>query len=95
MFGKSVFTVSVVLVLGLSSAVSAQLVGWWPLDEGSGNIARDSSGNGNDGTINGAQATEGHIGGALLFDEVDDRVVVPHFAYGPEFTVVFLVQILR
>jgi len=30
------------------------LVGYWPLNEGSGNTATDKSGNGNDGTIHGA-----------------------------------------
>jgi hypothetical protein len=30
------------------------LVGYWPFDEGSGNVAKDYSGNGNDGTIYGA-----------------------------------------
>lgn len=32
------------------------LVGWWPLDEGSGAIATDQSGNGNDGNWNGTAA---------------------------------------
>jgi len=32
----------------------ANLIGWWELDEGDGNTAADSSGKGNDGTIEGA-----------------------------------------
>ena len=53
------------------------LVGWWKFDETEGNIASDSSGNGNDGNlINGPTWTEGKIGGALSFDGVDDFVEV-------------------
>jgi hypothetical protein len=29
------------------------LVGWWKFDEGSGTVAYDSSGNGNDGNLTG------------------------------------------
>jgi hypothetical protein len=44
-------------------------------DEGSGTIAFDSSGNGNDGTINGATWTNDSISGnALEFDGVDDYI---------------------
>jgi hypothetical protein len=53
------------------------LVGYWPFDEGSGTIAKDYSGNGNDGTIyGGATWTTGKVGGALSFDGVDDYVRV-------------------
>jgi hypothetical protein len=42
------------------------LVGWWKFDETEGNIAYDSSGNGNDGNLtNGPTWVEGKIGGAL------------------------------
>jgi hypothetical protein len=81
--------VSCILVLSVANSACADLVGHWALDEGSGIIAHDSSGSGNDGTINGAQTTAGQIGEALLFDEIDDHVVVPDLAYGPEFTVAF------
>ena len=66
------------LMLGLSliSAANAQdpdLMGWWKLDEKSGTIAYDSSGNGNDGDliqtdgnpINNPQWVYGYAGGAL------------------------------
>jgi len=43
-------------------------------DEGSGTTAKDSSGNGNDGTIYGATWTTGVSGKALQFDGVDDYV---------------------
>ena len=58
---KRILSVSVVLVLGLMFASVAQaadpsLVGWWKLDEGSGTTAADSSGHGNDGTLEGSAA---------------------------------------
>ncbi|MHC4354808.1 MAG: LamG domain-containing protein [Planctomycetota bacterium] len=79
---KLICLVSFVLVLGLAltSVVEAatDLVGHWKFDEGSGNIAKDSSGNGHDGTFNGnPQWVEGQLGGALDFDG-DDSVEIPH-----------------
>jgi hypothetical protein len=70
---KFIYLTSLVLVLSLVGISSAQvdpaLVGWWKFDEGSGAIAHDSSGNGNDGTLNGPVewVEEGKIGGALAF----------------------------
>jgi len=40
-------------VLGLAGSSLAELVMYWPLDEGSGSTAVDVTGNGNDGTIEG------------------------------------------
>jgi hypothetical protein len=62
--------VLVVLALALSSTASAAgLVGWWTFDETSGNVAKDSSGKGNDGQITGTpQWVSGKIGGALQFN---------------------------
>ncbi|MDC1006276.1 kelch repeat-containing protein, partial [Opitutales bacterium] len=54
------------------------LVGWWKFDEGSGTVAYDSSGNGNDGNLtNGPTWATGKIGGALSFDGVNDYVLIP------------------
>ena len=53
------------------------LVGYWSFDEGSGSIAYDSSSNGNHGTINGASWTSGISGNALMYDGIDDYVLVP------------------
>lgn len=44
------------------------IMGMWLLDEGSGEIARDSSGNKNDGKIVGAKWVNGKFGKALEFD---------------------------
>jgi len=52
------------------------LMGWWKFDEGTGDIAYDSSGYGNDGTIHGATWADGKFGKALSFDG-DDYVDVP------------------
>jgi hypothetical protein len=56
------------------SCMTKGLVAYWSFDEGSGNIAYDSSGNGNHGTIYGAKWTSGKFGQALSFDGVDDYV---------------------
>ena len=56
-----------VLVLGLAGSASASLVGYWALD----GDATDSSGNGNDGAINGSVAPAadrfGNLSGAMSF----------------------------
>lgn len=53
------------------------LVGCWHFDENSGTTTGDSSGNGNDGTINGATWTTGKCGSALSFNGVNNYVEVP------------------
>lgn len=50
------------------------LQAFYNFDEGSGVIATDSSGNGNNGAINGAIWTTGISGSALSFDGIDDFV---------------------
>ncbi|MEZ5902400.1 MAG: LamG-like jellyroll fold domain-containing protein [Alphaproteobacteria bacterium] len=60
---------------------TGNLVGWWKLDETSGTTAADSSGNGNNGTMqNGQDATNdsaaGIINNALDFDGVNDGVFI-------------------
>jgi hypothetical protein len=54
------------------------LVGYWSFNEGTGSIAHDTSGNGNDGTINGATWTTGVSENALSFDGVNDYMAVPN-----------------
>ena len=77
---KLIYLVSFVLVLGLAltsvaEAADPSLVGLWKLDETSGTTASDSSGNGNDGTLNGGPKwVDGKFGGALDFDGTDDYV---------------------
>lgn len=57
------------------------LAGWWRFDEGSGTIAGDSSGNGNNGTIFGTPSwVPGMYGEALSFDGSSNYVAVPNSA---------------
>ncbi len=68
-------TTSSVAQIDVNGSLTEGLVGWWKFDETEGNVASDSSGNGNDGNLtNGPTWTEGKIGGALSFDGVDDYV---------------------
>jgi len=77
---KLIYLTSFILVLGLvlTSVVKGadpNLVGYWRLDEGTGTIATDSSGNGNDGTlVGGPQWVAGQLKGALQLDGIDDYV---------------------
>ena len=70
---KLICLISFVLALGmvLTSAAQAGLVAWWRFEEGSGDIASDSSGKGHDGTLLGTPewvpGPEG-FGGALAFN---------------------------
>lgn len=65
--------------------IAEGLIAYWPLDEGSGETARDASGNGHAGELrNGPQWVEGVRGSALRFDGVDDFVFIP---YAPAFDV--------
>lgn len=70
--------VIVLPVMVEKSSASGALGGIWHLDEGTGTVAYDSSGNGNHGTVyGGAIWTNGKIGKALEFDGVNDYVNVP------------------
>jgi hypothetical protein len=80
----AIIAVSSVIFLEKSQTTQAALidphpglVGWWRFDEGAGNIAIDSSGYGNNGTIYGATWTSGKYGNALAFDGVSNYVDVP------------------
>ena len=67
--------------LMLACVAKADLVGWWKLDESSGLTAHDSSGNGNDGTLNGSavwQPDGGKINGAIELDGTPGYVSIPH-----------------
>ncbi len=76
---KTLFVcLSLVGVIGIVQPVRADLVGYWKLNEGAGIVARDSSGNGLNGSLNGdPQWVAGQMGGALEFDG-DDSVEIPH-----------------
>jgi len=55
--------------------IDSDCAGYWSFDEGSGNIANDSSGNNNKGIlINGPKWVNGKFGSALQFDGINDWV---------------------
>jgi len=69
MRGRLLCLLGIACVLGLTSAVQADLIGWWTLDDGTGAVAKDSSGNGNNGAFSGSPVwVAGQLGGALRFD---------------------------
>jgi hypothetical protein len=58
-------------------AQAATLVAAYAFNEGSGTIVTDASGNGNNGTINGATwTTSGKYGNALSFNGSNARVTI-------------------
>ncbi len=57
--------------------VPTDYIGYWPLDESSGTIAHDASGNGNDGTVSSATwSANGKINGCLNFNGVSSYVQI-------------------
>ena len=69
---KLIYMISFVLVLGLvvtgiAKAADPDIIGWWKLDEGSGDTAIDSSGNGFDITLQNSMWEDGLFGGAVHF----------------------------
>jgi len=76
-----IYLAAVVLVLGLVSNVSAELVGQWKLDDGAGTTAVDATGNGHDGELIGnPEWVIGYFGEALKFAGEPDKVDVPYSA---------------
>ena len=63
---------------GLAKIDPDSITGMWLFNEGKGNTATDSSGNGNDGEIHGAKWVDGKFGKALEFNGTDNWVEVPH-----------------
>jgi len=64
------------------------LVGSWHMNESSGTVASDMSGNSNNGILtNGPTWTTGKFGSALSFDGTDDYVDINDFQLGGEITV--------
>src|SRR3989338_10335151 len=60
-----------------SADITSGLVWYWKLDENSGSIVADSSGNGNTGTlIGGAAWLSGYTNSDVNFDGADDMVTV-------------------
>jgi hypothetical protein len=80
---KSALVFLILIVIGLALAGTSDakidlvtIEGLWLFDEGSGNVAKDLSGNDHHGEILGAKWVSGKYGKALEFDGVDDDVVI-------------------
>lgn len=75
--GISVILAVALLFSGMPGALASPdgLVAHWPMNEGQGNVIKDKSGNGNDGTIRGGvKWIDGKHGKALEFNGVDTYV---------------------
>jgi len=78
---KLIYLVSFVFVLSMAlmGTAKAELVAQWRFDEGSGTTAADTSGNGNDGTLEGdVKWVAGKLGGALEFNGSNAFVAAPY-----------------
>jgi hypothetical protein len=78
LFGVAVLLLLAALGSAPAAFASESPVAAYSFDEGEGTVAHDSSGNGNEGEIEGAEWTTGKYGGALNFDaEEGDVVTIP------------------
>lgn len=71
------FTVGILISSSYAKIDLGSIVGMWLFERGEGDIAEDSSGNGNHGKISGAKWIEGVYGKALDFNG-EQEVIVPH-----------------
>ena len=68
-------------IISRKTSAITQFKGQWHLDEGTGTIAQDTSGNNNIGTLtNGPIWVDGKSGKAVKFDGVNDNISVPNSA---------------
>jgi len=91
MYRQMYYLILLVGLLGLISAdlteaADPNLVGWWEFDDGSGGIAYDSSGNGNQGTLEGGASIvdDAERGKVLCVNGVDGYASIPN---GPDFDI--------
>ena len=70
--------VAMLLVLSIcTGTLRAELIGYWPFEEGQGTEAADITGNGNDGTFNGdIEWVTGYKGKGVRFDTAGERIVI-------------------
>ncbi len=63
-------------MVALCGAVGAELIAYYPLNEGQGTKTADATGNGNNGTLSsGVEWVTGVKGGAVRFDTAGERIV--------------------
>ena len=63
------------------------LLGYWNFSEDTGTVAHDTSGNGYNGTVNGANWVAGYINSALSFDGTTNDVVTGNIAFSNAFSI--------
>jgi concanavalin A-like lectin/glucanase superfamily protein len=86
MLRRSVLVMFCVLMVGPAwsalAGLDPSLVAWWSFDEGTGTVAADGSGNGNDGVVEGdAVWVPGVLGTALQFNGSNSYVRAPHIPF--------------
>jgi regulation of enolase protein 1 (concanavalin A-like superfamily) len=70
-------SLSLLLMAALCGAAGADLIAYYPLNEGQGTKTADATGNGNDGTLSsGVEWVAGVKGGAVRFDTAGERIVI-------------------
>jgi len=74
--GLTVLLVALAAAIPSSASAATNLGAFWHLDESSGTTAVDTSGNANNGTVNGAARIAGRFGRSLHFDG-NDNVLIP------------------
>jgi hypothetical protein len=94
-----VFAIACISLLTLPAAAQVPayvptdgLVGWWPFN---GN-ANDESGNGNDGTVNGAMLSSdrfGNVSSSYYFNNSDITVQIPNTLFASDFTIASWVKL--
>ena len=70
-----------------SSDPTTGLIGYWNFDEGTGTLAHDTSGNGFNGTVNGATWATGKTNSGLSFNGTTSYVVTPNISLGNTFSI--------
>ncbi len=69
-------SLSLLLMVTLCGAAGAELIAYYPLNEGQGTKTADATGNGNDGTLSsGVEWVAGVKAGAVRFDTAGERIV--------------------
>ena len=64
-------------MLSVLTSDSVGTVAWWPLNEASGTVTRDNTGNGFDGTLENSTWTPGRSGSAVNLDGTGGDVLLP------------------
>ena len=75
---KLICLASMLLIVGLAASPAiAELIAYFPFEEGQGTTTVDATGNGNDGTLAaGVEWVQGYQGGGVQFDTANERIVI-------------------